>query len=46
LLNLERQKLLAPQIRYWNFNTTPWRMKTNFWVGNVKQGAQAIAPFF
>lgn len=46
LLNAERQKLLAPQIRYWNFNTTPWRMKTNFWIGNVKQGAQAIGTFF
>lgn len=45
-LNLKRQELLAPQIRYWNFNSTPWRMKTNFWVGNVKQGAQALAPFF
>lgn len=44
-LNVKRQELLAPQIRYWNFNTTPWRMKTNFWIGNVKTGLNAIAPF-
>lgn len=44
-LNVKRQELFAPQIRYWNFNTTPWRMKTNFWIGNVKSGLQAVAPF-
>jgi hypothetical protein len=45
-LNAQRNALLAPQIRYWNFNSTPWRMKTNFWIGNVKNGVQAISPFF
>lgn len=45
-LNMQRYQLLAPQIRYWNFNSTPWRMATNFWIGNVKQGAQALSPFF
>lgn len=45
VLNNKRQELLAPQIRYWNFNATPWRMKTNFWIGNVKNGLQAVAPF-
>lgn len=44
-LNAKRQELLAPQIRYWNFNSTPWRMKTNFWIGNVKNGLQSVAPF-
>lgn len=46
LLNTQRYNLLAPQIRMANFNATPWRMKTNFWVGNVKNGVQAIAPIF
>lgn len=45
-LNAQRNALLAPQIRFWNFNSTPWRMKTNFWIGNVKNGVQAISPFF
>ena len=45
-LNTQRLNLLAPQIRMAEFNATPWRMKTNFWVGNVKNGVQAIAPIF
>lgn len=45
-LNEKRQELLSPQIRYWNFNTAPWRLKTNFWIGNVKNAAQAVSPFF
>lgn len=42
-LNVQRTNLLAPQIRMANFNATPWRMKTNFWVGNVKNGVQALS---
>lgn len=45
-LNTQRYNLLAPQIRMANFNATPWRMKTNFWVGNVKNGVQALTPIF
>lgn len=41
-LNLQRYNLLAPQIRMANFMSEPWRMKTNFWMGNVKTGVQAI----
>lgn len=44
-LNLKRQELLAPQIRYWNFNTVPWRMNTRFWLGNARTGAQILTPF-
>lgn len=44
-LNTERQNLLAPQIRYWNFNTVPWRMNTRFWLGNARIGAQVLTPF-
>lgn len=44
-LNEARKSFLAPQIRYQNFVTTPWRMKTNWWIGNVKNGVQAVAPF-
>lgn len=45
LLNAARNLYLAPQIRAAEFNATPWRMNTNFWIGNVKNGVQAIAPF-
>lgn len=45
-LNTQRINFLAPQIRAAEFNSTPWRMKTNFWIGNVKNGAQAISSFF
>lgn len=41
-LNIQRTNLLAPQIRMANFNSTPWRMKTNFWMGNVKTGVQTL----
>lgn len=41
-LNVQRTNLLAPQIRMANFNATPWRMNTNFWMGNVKTGVQAL----
>lgn len=41
-LNSARGRLIAPQIRMANFNAEPWRMKTNFWLGNVKTGVQAI----
>lgn len=41
-LNTYRTSLLAPQIRMANFNAVPWRMKTNFWIGNVKNGIQAL----
>lgn len=41
-LNKQRYNLLAPQIRMANFNAEPWRMKTNFWLGNVKTGVQAL----
>lgn len=44
-LNTYRTNLLAPQIRMANFNATPWRMSTNFWVGNVKNGVQALSGF-
>lgn len=43
-LNKKRQELLAPQIRYWNFNTVPWRMNTRFWLGNARTGAQILTP--
>lgn len=45
-LNAARNLYLAPQIRAAEFNATPWRMKTNFWLGGVKTGVQAISPFF
>lgn len=45
-LNNQRINYLAPQIRMAEFNSTPWRMKTNFWIGNVKNGVQALSPFF
>lgn len=41
-LNYDRGRLLAPQIRMATFNAEPWRMKTNFWIGNVKNGVQAL----
>lgn len=44
LLNAARNAYLAPQIRAAEFNATPWRLKTNFWLGNVKTGVQAVAP--
>ena len=44
-LNRARNAYLAPQIRMGNFQATPWRMKTNFWLGNVKTGVQAVQPF-
>lgn len=44
LLNAARNSYLAPQIRAAQFNATPWRMKTNFWLGNVKTGVQTLAP--
>lgn len=45
-LNSKRMEFLAPQIRMAEFNSSPWRMKTNFWIGNVKNGLGAISPFF
>lgn len=45
-LNTQRINYLAPQIRMSEFNSTPWRMKTNFWIGNIKNGVQALSPFF
>lgn len=44
-LNTYRTNLLAPQIRMANFNATPWRMKTNFWLGNIKTGVQSLGTF-
>jgi len=42
LLNSERQKLLAPQIRMLNYQQKyqPW----TFWIGNVKNAVQSVTP--
>lgn len=45
-LNRTRGRLLAPQIRMSNFNAEPWRMKTQFWIGNVKNGVQALGGLY
>lgn len=45
-LNEERKNFLAPQIRMANFMAEPWRMNTNFWIGNVKNGVQTLGNLF
>lgn len=45
-LNEERKNLLAPQIRMANFMSEPWRMNTNFWIGNAKNGIQTLGNLF
>ena len=45
-LNESRKNLLAPQIRMANFMAEPWRMNTNFWIGNVKNGVQTLSNLF
>lgn len=45
-LNIDRGRLLAPQIRMSTFNSEPWRMKTQFWIGNVKNGVQALGGLY
>lgn len=46
LLNQSRRAFLAPQIQYQTFQATPWRMKTRFWIGNVKDAAQTVGAFY
>lgn len=45
-LNKSRKAFLAPQIQYQSFQATPWRMKTRFWIGNVKDAAQTVGTFY
>lgn len=42
-LNTQRFKYLVPQTAIANFNAEPWRLNTNFIIGNVKNGAQALS---
>lgn len=43
LLNTQRTNLLAPQIRMSNYQSQYY--PASFWIGNVKNGVQAITPF-
>lgn len=45
-LNTTRRAFIAPQIEYQNIVNTPWRVKTRWWIGNVKDAVQTATSFY